>query len=88
MSDRWYSYFADGTFELHGSPGLQGGLAGGEGPVGELTGAEFWTRPDGYRSLASYPKFAGLEGTGLAIFKVSLVLAFKIHRFHLFFVIG
>lgn len=72
---RWLKYFEDGKFSLNGSPGLDGGFSGGRSDPSaveaEPSGAEFWTRPDWYRELAEYPNLAGLQGSGLVIFKVS-----------------
>jgi hypothetical protein len=70
---RWLKYFEEGTFSLNGCPGLDGGFAGGsEDLTKDASGMEFWTRPGGYEELSIYPRMAGLEGSGLAIFKVSV----------------
>jgi len=67
---RWLKYFEEGTFSLNGCPGLDGGFAGGsEDLTKEANGMEFWTRPGDYEELSVYPRMAGLEGSGLAIFK-------------------
>ncbi|KAG8952353.1 hypothetical protein FRC04_004781 [Tulasnella sp. 424] len=71
---RWLKYFENGTFRVNGAPGLDGGLSGG---VGEETrkrdgGMEFWTRYGNYRELVEVEGMAGLEGSGLVIFKGDL----------------
>ncbi|KAG8996499.1 hypothetical protein FRB90_012723 [Tulasnella sp. 427] len=70
---RWLKYFESGTFRVNGAPGLAGGLSGGaaEGRKRE-GGMEFWTRFGSYRELLEVDGMAGLDGSGLVIFKGDL----------------
>ena len=78
---RWLKYFEDGTFFLNGCPGLDGSFAGGsEDLTKEANGMEFWTRPGSYEELSAYPHMAGLEGSGLSIFKVSVTINPRTNR--------
>ncbi|KAG8903475.1 hypothetical protein FRC01_009185, partial [Tulasnella sp. 417] len=71
---RWLKYFENGTFRVNGAPGLDGGLSGGVGEQRRMRdgGMEFWTRFGSYRELVEAEGMAGLEGSGLVIFKGDL----------------
>lgn len=51
---------------------MEGGLSGGVGEQRRARdgGMEFWTRFGSYRELVEVEGMAGLEGSGLVIFKV------------------
>ncbi|KAG8936124.1 hypothetical protein FRC02_004442 [Tulasnella sp. 418] len=79
LTYRWLKYFENGTFKLSGGLGLEAGFPGGTGYSEPSDDTEYWTRPDGYHSLASYPNMAGLEGSGLVIFKGDLKYGYSIY---------